>query len=331
MALSKIEKQKARASSPPSTKEIAGARPISLFLGATYAISWTMAATFFALERASGKAGPPMLLGVPFMMVPGLVAFALQKGVLGGDVREGLGLKWSPNRFWALAWLAPLVLVGASLGLSLLMPGVSFDPGLGGFFARMSSVLPPEKIAEMRAEVVSAPLHPFWMMVLQGLVAGASINALVAMGEEIGWRGFMYTHLHGARLKRSLLTGLAWGVWHAPLVIRGHNYPDHPMIGVAMMVVWTMALAPLFDIARARGASVIAAALLHGSINALGGLPLLVLRGGNDLTVGFTGAAGLVVLAITSATLVMLERKRAQNESLAERKAVNTATGSSAS
>jgi hypothetical protein len=47
---------------------------------------------------------------------------------------------------------------------------------------------------------------------------------------------------------------------------------------------------------RERGGSLIPAALLHGGVNALAGLPLLLFSGG-DLTTGLAGLPGLAALA----------------------------------
>ncbi len=40
----------------------------------------------------------------------------------------------------------------------------------------------------------------------------------------------------------------------------------------------------------------LAAAIFHGTFNGTGGLAILVLKGGNGLTVGVTGVVGLMVL-----------------------------------
>jgi membrane protease YdiL (CAAX protease family) len=88
---------------------------------------------------------------------------------------------------------------------------------------------------------------------------------------------------------------VVWGLWHAPLIAQGHNYPEHPWIGVGLMVVFCTLWAPILGWLRSRSGSVIAAAIAHGAINASAGLPLLVIAGGGDLTVGLTGLAGLAV------------------------------------
>lgn len=83
-----------------------------------------------------------------------------------------------------------------------------------------------------------------------------------------------------------------------PLILQGHNYPQHPQIGVFMMVVLTLLLSPIFSYITMKSKSVIAAAIMHGTLNAIAGLPVLLTEGGNDLTVGMSGFAGFIAIAI---------------------------------
>ena len=108
--------------------------------------------------------------------------------------------------------------------------------------------------------------------------------------------------------RSSFLIGLVWGVWHAPLILQGHNYPQHPVAGCLMMVAFCVLYAPLFSYVRIRSGSVIAAAIMHGTLNGTWGLGILLLAGGSDLSVGVTGFAGLVVLAAANAGLLILDR-----------------------
>ena len=64
-------------------------------------------------------------------------------------------------------------------------------------------------------------------------------------------------------------------------------------------------LAPLHDFLRTRGASVWAAAVFHGGINATAGFGIMFIRGGSDLTVGLTGVAGLAVLVVVNLVLAI--------------------------
>jgi len=100
--------------------------------------------------------------------------------------------------------------------------------------------------------------------------------------------------------KSSALIGVIWGVWHAPLILQGHNYPQHPVVGVFMMIGWCLLLAPIFSYVRLKAKSVLAAAIIHGSLNATAGLAIMVVEGGSDLVIGVTGLAGFIVLAIVN-------------------------------
>jgi len=93
-----------------------------------------------------------------------------------------------------------------------------------------------------------------------------------------------------------LITGVVWGLWHFPLILIGHNYPQHPVAGIAMMVIWCVLLLPAITYIVIKSKSVITAAIFHGTLNAIAGISLLFLRGGSDLTNGVTGMAGFVTL-----------------------------------
>ena len=39
------------------------------------------------------------------------------------------------------------------------------------------------------------PVPPFWIAIVQALIAGITINALAGFGDELGWRGLMLNEL----------------------------------------------------------------------------------------------------------------------------------------
>jgi hypothetical protein len=88
------------------------------------------------------------------------------------------------------------------------------------------------------------------------------------------------------------------GVLARPLIVLGHNYPEHPWAGVFMMTGMTLLLSPLLVYLTLRVDSVVAAAIFHGTLNATAGLAILVVKGGNDLILGVSGIAGFVVLLV---------------------------------
>ncbi|MFC1506684.1 lysostaphin resistance A-like protein [Thermoproteota archaeon] len=273
-------------------------RKVGLFIGLTYLFSWSIVIIFLALGGSWNSPYTSIIL-IAFMFVPSIIAIILQKMVCKEPLKEPLGISFKPNKYFLVAWLLPPAITLATLGISLLFPGIEYSPGMEGMIERFRSTLTTAQIEELRRQIVESPIHPFWIALLQGLIAGPTINAIAGFGEELGWRGFLQKELSKLDFwKSSMIIGVVWGIWHAPIILQGHNYPQHPSVGVIMMIVFTLLLSPIFSYVRIKAKSVIAAAIIHGSLNATVGLAIMPIRGGDDLTVGVTGLSGFIVLAI---------------------------------
>lgn len=276
------------------------------FVGITFALSWALLGLTWAAGLKWGGL-VAVAVGVPLMWIPGGVAIALARREQGAGWRDALGLRlrWS----WSLvaAPLIPILLALLATGLGFLMPGVSYDPSVDALLSRFAAALTPEQLAAAKQALDTLPIHPFWLSLPQAAVAGVTVNAAAALGEELGWRGYL-DHALGSWgfWPRNLGVGVVWGLWHAPIILQGHNYPSHPVAGVGLMVLFCVGLAPILGALRARADSVVAAAFGHGAVNASAGLPLLVTAGGSDLTVGATGAAGLIALLLANGVLAAL-------------------------
>jgi membrane protease YdiL (CAAX protease family) len=282
-------------------------KKVALFVALAYLLSYALVPLYFALGGTRAMPGA-LALGVAYMFVPLVAAVVVQRLVYQAPVRGPLRIAFRPNRWFVVAWLLPPVLALATLGVSLLLPGVTFSPEMAGMVERFRGLLTPEQLEEMRRQAEVLPLHPFWLALLQGLVAGPTVNAVAAFGEESGWRGLLLRELETLGFWRaSAVIGVVWGFWHAPLIVLGTNYPEHPWAGVLMMTGLTVLLSPLLGYLTLRAGSVVAAAIFHGTFNATAGLALLVVRGGSDLTVGVTGLAGFVVLLLADIGLFVFD------------------------
>lgn len=276
----------------------------------TLTLSWSLAALFhlagFKWEGVSSLIG-----GVIYMWTPALVAIALAKWVDKEPLAEALGTQISPNRWWLVAALLPGALAVLAFGLSLLMPGASYDPSAATMIDRYADLIPPEKRAEIIQKIDALPIPLFWLTLTQGIAMGATLNVPATLGEELGWRGYLTRSLsHLGWLRASLIIGVIWGVWHAPLILMGHNYPQHPEAGVGMMVLFCAAVAPVIGWVRERAGSVWAAAIFHGALNGTGGVAIVYVRGGDDLHVGVPGLAGILGYAAASLAVALWSWRR---------------------
>ena len=290
-------------------------KKIVLFVALTFLVSWLMAILFYAFGCKLMTSSSLVML-ICYMFIPMTMAIIVQKFIYKEPLKS-LGISFKLNRLFIIAWLLPAIMVIAVIGLNVLLPRVEFvtNPEASIIFEKYKLILPPEKFEQLQKELPSLPFHPFWLGLLQGLVAGITINAIAGFGEELGWRGLLQKELNYMGFwNSSILIGFIWGIWHAPIILQGHNYPQNPIVGVFMMILFCVLLGPIFSYIRLRSNSVIAAAIVHGALNAVAGLPLVVLKGGNDLTVGITGLCGFAVLMGTNIALLLYDRFLAKEQ-----------------
>ena len=279
-----------------------------VFIGLTFFFSWSLAGIYYGLGGRLNQPMAPLVL-VLYMFIPALTAAGLQKWLYKEPVKD-LGIHFRFNRWFWLAWLVPAVIAFIALGVSLSLPGVRFAPDMAGLFERYRTLLSPEQLEEMRRQVAALPVHFLWLSLVQGLVAGLTINAIAGFGEELGWRGLLQKELAFLGFWRSsLLIGLIWGLWHAPIIIQGYNYPQHPVAGVFMMIAMTTLLGPIFSYFRVKAGSVLAAAVAHGTFNGTAGIATLVVQGGNDLTIGVLGLSGIISMSLILLMIYLFDRR----------------------
>ena len=276
-------------------------KKLLIFLAFCFGISWLSAGIFY-LCGIDYQSVWGFLFATVYMFFP-LVSVLLTQLVTGEKPFSDIGISFRLNKWWWLGWLVIIPLpILLSLPVSALFPGVSIGTDNDSL---------KQTLDAMQAQ--GMPLGPWGVGIitlLSGFVAGLTINAFFAFGEESAWRGFLHRLLKGKGFwKECLIIGVIWGIWHAPLILMGHNYPEHPVPGVFMMVAFCVLVTPLMVFIRERSGSVIMAAIAHGTINALGGLPILYLIGYKELLSGITGLAGFIVLAVADIVILLLKNK----------------------
>jgi membrane protease YdiL (CAAX protease family) len=161
---------------------------------------------------------------------------------------------------------------------------------------------------------LSAATPSLWpllgMTFLGALLAGFTVNGMFAFGEEYGWRGWLADELRplGA-FWANVLTGVLWGLWHAPLILIGLNYGGYARIGTLFMIAWCVPAS--FLLWRQVTGSLLAPAVLHGAINGFAGIFIVVLVDANPVIAAPAGLVGATVVAGVAALFWLLTRKRA--------------------
>lgn len=273
-------------------------RNILRFTLLTFAMIWAISG-MFRLGGGQYASLAGTLMASACMLVPALSAIIMQ-AIKGEPVFKGLGLALKINRWWFVGWLIMPIINTIIVGVCALLPGMEFSTKT-------------EILNTALSQMNTGNIHIgagglYGIEILSGLFAGCTINAVFALGEELGWRGYLLNQFKGTNFMLTCLTiGVIWGFWHAPLILMGHNFPDHPVAGVFMMVLMCITLTPIITYIRIKAKSVVAAAIVHGTLNATCGLALIYTENYNDL-LGIAGVAGITVFLLTDIILFLVDR-----------------------
>ncbi|MGM0445428.1 MAG: CPBP family intramembrane glutamic endopeptidase [Bacillota bacterium] len=268
------------------------------FLLVNFGISWTVG--FIALYLGlRAYTGIYTIFAVFYMFIPAISVLIVQKVIYKETILNKLDVSFKINKWFIWGWLIPIIIAFLTFGISLLLPGVEYSSEMIGFLEKYESILSPEQFNQLKAQFLGNSVLSFIMIFFQVLIAGITVNAVAGFGEELGWRGLLQKELIKIGFwKSSFIIGFFWGIWHLPLILMGHNYPNNAFIGVLMMTMIGIFLGPIFSFIKLKSKSVIAASICHGSFNASLGLSILYIKGGSELLTGMTGLAGFIAIII---------------------------------
>ncbi|MEM0192783.1 MAG: CPBP family intramembrane glutamic endopeptidase [Candidatus Korarchaeum sp.] len=155
--------------------------------------------------------------------------------------------------------------------------------------------------------------------ILSSYPIALTINSLFALGEEIGWRGYLFRLLGWEFNLRNVLTiGSIWGLWHSTAIaLMGHNYPVLRTSGVPLFMLFCITLsAPMLKLVR-ESESILPAVSLHGCLNALWGLTVYStkMRGVENELYGGMGLLGISSLTISAIVVTALLRRSSRRAS----------------
>jgi uncharacterized protein len=277
---------------------------IVLFVVLTFGLSWLVwvglraVGVPFTIYAAAGMFGPAVAAT--------LVRLLRKEGFADAGLRlVGKGQRGGGWMYLA-AYLAPPLFIAAGILLSLLIGYQHWAfsqyiqtgaQAIVNALHRQGAKLPAGFTAEQLAllSIVSSSALAFTLAI--------PFNMIFTFGEEFGWRGYLLPKLAPlGGVWAAIITGVIWGLWHAPLIVLdGYNYPGYPLLGVLMMVIFTVSLGIFFAWLRFRSGSVWPSTLSHAAFNAQAGFGLVFLSLGNPLLrppIGLIGLAPMIAFDI---------------------------------
>ena len=189
------------------------------------------------------------------MWCPALAGMATLR--LNGRSLSDLGWNWRANyQFWS--WLVPIL-------YAVIAYVIIWTFGFGGFGN-------PQYLTAV-ANRAHFP-GPHWIALLLGFVLigvyGLLGSLTSALGEEIGWRGFLVPELSRtfSFTTTSIISGLVWSVWHYPILIYGgYNNGTPTWYDLTCFTVMVVSISFVAAWMRLKSGSLWTGAMLHASHN----------------------------------------------------------------
>lgn len=270
--------------------------------------AWAVTLPLWLSGRGLGT--PLATLFIVAMMFTPLVSAVLVLLVLGRrrprPVLRFLGvwpLRPARRTVWTTvaAYLGGVLLPVAALVVAVLAGWFPVDlQGFGGF----RDLLRAQGLREL-----PVPIGVLVTVQLVQVPLVSAVNAVVTIGEELGWRGFLVPALLRFGTWPALVgSGVVWGLWHAPIILLGYDFGRFDALGVLFMVVACTLLGIVLGWLRLRTGSVWPAVFAHAGVNGAAGVGAVVAASGvgvADVMRSPLGVPGWIVLAVVIAVVML--------------------------
>lgn len=240
-------------------------RQLWIYCATLFLVSWTI--QIFTLFTTKDFNSNIARIGLGLAMVSPLFV-TLGFSIVNKSIRSRI--LWRPNKnIFSTFILAILIPTVSAFAILFIATNLSY--GTSGWF----------KFSSAGVMISGGPFmlglgQQSWLFFVSNILVTATLysalTGLLAIGEEVAWRGFLQGELIGRLgvIKGMAVLGFLWAMWHLPIQLAGYNYPENQIIG-------SFIISPLMLISGSfffgwltlKSKSFLPAALSHGAFNTI--------------------------------------------------------------
>jgi membrane protease YdiL (CAAX protease family) len=220
-------------------------------------IVFAFSSFFYFLILHSGSLGNGRGLYVlGLMWCPALAGMLTLR--LNGRSISDLGWNWGETKYQVRSWYIPILYASIAYAIVWIFHFGAF--GNPEYYDSLTKTM----------HLGGGP----WISIVMGIALigtyGMIRSVSSALGEEIGWRGFLVPELSKTTsfTATSLISGIVWSLWHYPILIYGdYNAGTPTWYGLTCFTVMVISISFVFAWMRLKSGSLWTGAILHGSHN----------------------------------------------------------------
>jgi uncharacterized protein len=220
-------------------------------------IVFAFSSFFYFLILHSGSLGNGRGLYVlGLMWCPALAGMLTLR--LNGRSISDLGWKWGETKHQIRSWYIPILYASVAYAIVWVFRLGAF--GNPEYYDSLTKTM----------HLGGSP----WISIVMGTALTGTYGMIrsvsSALGEEIGWRGFLVPELSKTTsfTATSLISGIVWSLWHYPILIYGdYNAGTPTWYGLTCFTVMVISMSFVFAWMRLKSGSLWTGAILHGSHN----------------------------------------------------------------
>jgi len=261
-------------------------RAVLIFIISTVLLTFCLSTLIYLFEMD--------ILSPFLMLIPLITSVFIQKLMLKQPIfgPGGVGFRLGKKKFLLLAPLFSFLFIVIVYAISFLL-----NPNL--FSIEQAYTMIRDTITYN--ENTSLFMNILLAALLQLLIAPL-LNIFIFLGEEVGWRGFLYPNLISIYGKKGLIFGgLIWGVWHTPMIyFFDLNFGKNHHLGLIFMTIFCVLTGIILQYIYEKSNSIYSVALMHGMLNISRTFIYLfsVTKEHRYFIDGGTGIIGLLILLI---------------------------------
>lgn len=296
---------------------------VNIFLIITFIITWSMC--FILMYIGPESSQYTHLIFVGCMFVPATSVF-ITRGITKERFKD---LRIKPNfkgniKYYLIAWLAPIIAISFGVVLYFLLNPSNFDSNMTFTInATKEQLASMEKIVPNDAQLRSLLLT----QIVTAIFLSPILNLIPCLGEELGWRGYLLPKLceKYTPFVSTMITGVIWGIWHAPMIAMGHNYGlDYkfaPFGGIFAMILFCIIVGAFLSYVSLKTKSALPSAIGHGALNGFASVGLFFMnKAPNEFIgpapTGIIGGLGLLILGIIFLVILRKQPKVTETTSI---------------